>query len=59
MGDTLFVISIGTMINVFHAVDFDTISLMSPHVDTLILNLLAIMLLIAATAKSAQLGLHG
>lgn len=58
MGDTLFVICLGTMINVFHAVDFDTISLMTPHVDTYILNLLGGMLLIAATAKSAQLGLH-
>lgn len=58
MGDTLFVICLGTMINVFHAVDFDTISLMTPHVDTYILNMLGGMLLIAATAKSAQLGLH-
>jgi NADH-ubiquinone oxidoreductase chain 5 len=58
MGDTLFVICIGTMISIFHAVDFDTISLMAPHVDTYILNMIAAMLLIAATAKSAQLGLH-
>lgn len=59
MGDTLFVICIGTMLSVFHAVDFDTIELLTPHTNTLILNLMAIMLLIAATAKSAQLGLHG
>ncbi|CAN3371380.1 NADH dehydrogenase subunit 5 (mitochondrion) [Diutina catenulata] len=59
MGDTLFVIAIGCMISYFHAVDFATIELISPHVDTTLLNLLAIMLLIAATAKSAQLGLHG
>lgn len=59
MGDTLFVICIGCMISYFHAVDFETIELISPHVDTLLLNSLAIMLLIAATAKSAQLGLHG
>lgn len=59
MGDTLFVICIGTMLSLFHAVDFDTIELLTPHTDTFILNLLAIMLLIAATAKSAQLGLHG
>jgi len=59
MGDTLFVICIGCMLSYFHAVDFETIELMSPHVNTTLLNLLAIMLLIAATAKSAQLGLHG
>lgn len=59
MGDTLFVICIGCMLSFFHAVDFETIELISPHVDTLLLNSLAIMLLVAATAKSAQLGLHG
>jgi len=59
MGDTLFVICIGTMLSYFHAVDFETIELITPHTDTYILNLIAIMLLIAATAKSAQLGLHG
>ena len=58
MGDTLFVIAIGCMISYFHAVDFATIELIVPHVDTTILNLLAIMLLVAATAKSAQLTLH-
>lgn len=59
MGDTLFVICIGCMLSFFHAVDFNTLELLVPHVDTTILNSLAIMLLIAATAKSAQLGLHG
>jgi hypothetical protein len=59
MGDTLFVICIGTMLSYFHAVDFETIELITPHTDTYILNLIAIMLLVAATAKSAQLGLHG
>jgi NADH-ubiquinone oxidoreductase chain 5 len=59
MGDTFFVICLGCMISYFHAVDFQTIELLSPHVDTLLLNTLAIMLLLAATAKSAQLGLHG
>jgi NADH:ubiquinone oxidoreductase subunit 5 (subunit L)/multisubunit Na+/H+ antiporter MnhA subunit len=58
MGDTFFVICLGTMITVFHALDFDTISLMTPHVDTYILNILALLLLLASTAKSAQLGLH-
>lgn len=59
MGDTLFVICLGFMITYFNALDFETIELLTPHVDTFILNLLVLMLLIAATAKSAQLGLHG
>lgn len=59
MGDTFFVICLGCMITYFNALDFETIELLTPHVDTFILNLLVIMLLIAATAKSAQLGLHG
>lgn len=59
MGDTFFVICLGCMITYFNALDFETIELLTPHVDTLILNLLVLMLLIAATAKSAQLGLHG
>lgn len=58
MGDALFVIFIGTIISLYNSVDFNTIELLTPHTNTTILNLLAIMLLIAATAKSAQLGLH-
>jgi NADH:ubiquinone oxidoreductase subunit 5 (subunit L)/multisubunit Na+/H+ antiporter MnhA subunit len=58
MGDTFFVICLGFMLTYFNALDFDTIELLTPHVDTYILNLLVIFLLIAATAKSAQLGLH-
>nr|QMQ98560.1 Nad5 [Metschnikowia continentalis] len=58
MGDALFVMFMGTTLSLFHTVDFNTIELLTPHTNTYILNLLAIMLLIAATAKSAQLGLH-
>nr|YP_009935119.1 Nad5 [Metschnikowia kipukae]QNS22961.1 Nad5 [Metschnikowia kipukae] len=58
MGDALFVIFIGSVLSLFHAVDFNTIELLTPHTNTTILNTLAIMLLVAATAKSAQLGLH-
>ncbi|CAH2356109.1 NADH-ubiquinone oxidoreductase chain 5 (mitochondrion) [[Candida] railenensis] len=58
MGDTFFVICLGTMITVFHALDFDTMSLMTPHMDTYMLNMLALLTLLASTAKSAQLGLH-
>lgn len=59
MGDTLYVICIGIMLNLYNAVDFETIELLTPHMNTNILNIIAICLLIAATAKSAQLGLHG
>lgn len=58
MGDALFVIFIGTIISLYNSVEFNTIELLTPHTHTTTLNLLAIMLLIAATAKSAQLGLH-
>nr|QMS50938.1 Nad5 [Metschnikowia sp. EBDM2Y3] len=58
MGDALFVMFMGSMLSMFHAVDFNTMELLTPHVNTTMLNLLAIMLLVAATAKSAQLGLH-
>lgn len=58
MGDTFFVICLGTLIINFNALDFDTIELMAPHMNTNLLNFIAVMLLVAATAKSAQLGLH-
>lgn len=58
VGDMAFVIAIGIMISLFHTVDFLTLELIVPHIDTNILNILAILLLIACTAKSAQLGLH-
>nr|YP_009935169.1 Nad5 [Metschnikowia caudata]QNS23038.1 Nad5 [Metschnikowia caudata]QNS23061.1 Nad5 [Metschnikowia caudata] len=58
MGDALFVMFMGTMMSLYHAVDFNTMELLTPHTNTTMLNLLAMMLLMAATAKSAQLGLH-
>nr|YP_010508138.1 NADH dehydrogenase subunit 5 [Candida verbasci]UXG56602.1 NADH dehydrogenase subunit 5 [Candida verbasci] len=58
MGDTFFVIALGLMTIYFHAVDYDTLSLAVPYTDTIMLNMLALLLLLAATAKSAQLGLH-
>ncbi len=54
MGDTLFVICLGTLIINFNALDLDTIELMTPHLNTNLLNFIAVMLLVAATAKSAQ-----
>nr|YP_009915655.1 Nad5 [Metschnikowia kamakouana]QMS50967.1 Nad5 [Metschnikowia kamakouana] len=58
MGDALFVLFMGSTLSLFHTVDFNTIELLTPHTNTYILNLLAMMLLIAATAKSAQYPLN-
>nr|YP_008474855.1 NADH dehydrogenase subunit 5 [Candida buenavistaensis]AGS44061.1 NADH dehydrogenase subunit 5 [Candida buenavistaensis] len=58
MGDTFFVIALGLMLNYLHAVDYDTVALMAPYMNTFLLNIIGILLLLAATAKSAQLGLH-
>lgn len=58
MGDACYIIAIGFIINIFHCVDFETIELMVPHINTYYINIIGIMLLVAATAKSAQLGLH-
>ena len=58
MGDTFFMLALGIFLSYFHAVDFDTLSLAAPYTNTLILNILSLLLLLAATAKSAQLGLH-
>lgn len=58
VGDTFFMITLGTFLSIFHALDFDTISLLSPHTNTTILNIIGLLLLLASTAKSAQLGLH-
>lgn len=58
MGDTFYMITLGILLSIYHALDFDTISLLAPHSNTTILNILGLLLLLAATAKSAQLGLH-
>nr|YP_008474842.1 NADH dehydrogenase subunit 5 [Candida saraburiensis]AGS44047.1 NADH dehydrogenase subunit 5 [Candida saraburiensis] len=58
MGDTFFVIALGLIINYYKAVDFDTIILLSPYMNTILLNILGLLLTLAACAKSAQLGLH-
>nr|QMJ95638.1 Nad5 [Metschnikowia sp. 04-218.3] len=58
MGDTLFVLFMGSILSLFHTVDFNTIELLTPHTNTYMLNMLAMMLLMAATAKSAQYPLN-
>lgn len=57
-GDAFFVIGISIILSVYHTTDFNIMELITPNIDTIILNIIAITLLIAATAKSAQLGLH-
>nr|QMJ95680.1 Nad5 [Metschnikowia hamakuensis] len=58
MGDAFFVLFMGSTLSLYHTVDFSTMELLTPHTNTYILNLLAIMLLMAATAKSAQYPLN-
>lgn len=57
-GDTFFILFICFIISLYNSVDFTIIELLIPYTNTFILNLLAFMILIAAIAKSAQLGLH-
>nr|YP_002122395.2 NADH dehydrogenase subunit 5 [Candida neerlandica]ABX89452.2 NADH dehydrogenase subunit 5 [Candida neerlandica] len=58
MGDTFFVIALGIMIINYNALDFETINSLTKHLDSNIVNIIAILLTLAAVAKSAQLGLH-
>nr|QMJ95732.1 Nad5 [Metschnikowia mauinuiana] len=58
MGDALFVLFMGSTLSLYHTVDFSTMELLTPHTNTYMLNLLAMMLLMAATAKSAQYPLN-
>ncbi|KAI5952150.1 hypothetical protein CANMA_005102 [Candida margitis] len=55
MGDTFFMLALGIFLSYFHAVDFDTLSLAAPYTNTLILNILSLLLLLAATAKISGL----
>lgn len=57
-GDTFFVIGISIILSIYHTTEFSVMELMTPYIDTIYLNIIGITMLIAATAKSAQLGLH-
>lgn len=57
-GDTFYIIGISIILSIYHTTDFNIMELLTPYINTIILNIIAITLLIAATAKSAQLGLH-
>nr|YP_008578734.1 NADH dehydrogenase subunit 5 [Candida prachuapensis]AGW07365.1 NADH dehydrogenase subunit 5 [Candida prachuapensis] len=58
MGDTFFVICLALTIIYYRAVDFETMNLVSPYMNNVTLNSTGMTLVLAATAKSAQLGLH-
>lgn len=58
VGDSCYIIAIGLMINIYNGVDFETVELLTPHIGTNYINIISLMLVCAATAKSAQLGLH-
>ncbi len=57
-GDAFLFLGIISMIWVFGSVNFSTVVSLTSYVNTDILNLIGICFVIAATAKSAQLGLH-
>uniref|UniRef100_E3VW16 NADH-ubiquinone oxidoreductase chain 5 n=1 Tax=[Candida] alai TaxID=434040 RepID=E3VW16_9ASCO len=57
-GDTMFMIVLGLFIINYNTLDFSIIKLLTPYSNTLLLTIISILLIIAATAKSAQLGLH-
>lgn len=57
-GDTFYIIGIIFILNIYHTTEFSVMEIMTPYIDTTYLNIIGIMMLIAATAKSAQLGLH-
>ena len=57
-GDTFFVIGISIILSIYHTTEFSVMELITPYINTIYLNIIGITLLIAATAKSAQLGLH-
>nr|YP_008475181.1 NADH dehydrogenase subunit 5 [Candida labiduridarum]AGS44480.1 NADH dehydrogenase subunit 5 [Candida labiduridarum] len=58
MGDTFFVIALGLMLINYRALDFETINLLTKHFDISLVNIVSLLLVLAATAKSSQLGLH-
>ncbi|YP_008474905.1 NADH dehydrogenase subunit 5 (mitochondrion) [Candida pseudojiufengensis] len=58
MGDTFFMLVLCILLKDFHAVDFDTLEMLAPSMEPLLIFSICLFLLLAATAKSAQLGLH-
>lgn len=58
VGDTFFILGLGIIIWTFGSLDFNVIFALSSYINTDIINLIMIFLILAATAKSAQLGLH-
>lgn len=58
VGDCLFVLAMSILLYAFGTLNFATIAALAPYIDTNILTCAMFCLLIAAMAKSAQLGLH-
>jgi len=59
IGDWLFIIALIIMINNYGSFNYSIIFSLVPYINTDINNIIMITLLIAASAKSAQFGLHG
>ncbi|KAI5950440.1 nad5 (mitochondrion) [Candida jiufengensis] len=55
MGDTFFMLVLCILLKDFHAVDFETLEMLAPSMQPLLIFSICLFLLLAATAKSAQL----
>lgn len=58
MGDTFFIIGMFILVWAFGTLNFSSVFSLPLYINTETLNLIMLCLLIATTAKSAQLGLH-
>jgi NADH-ubiquinone oxidoreductase chain 5 len=59
VGDFFLTIGFFSLFFTFGTLDYATVFSLAPYINTNIITFIAILLLLGAAAKSAQLGLHG